>query len=79
MATANAWTYLILWAKGPEGWFAFDQTTPKRMTSAEAVAAVWKFRAIWSNYTDPVGVYRHNGAEWKLAAMQREPLRVAHT
>lgn len=72
------WTYLILWAKGPDGWFPFDQTTPRRMSAAEATQAVWRLRALWQNYSDPVGVYAHDGSAWRLAAMQREPVRVAN-
>lgn len=71
----NPWTYVILWAKGVEGWFPFDQTTPKRLSANDAVAAVWRLRALWNNYKDPVGVYRHDGASWKLAAMQYDPMK----
>jgi hypothetical protein len=71
----NPWTYLVLWAKGPAGWFPFDQTTVKRMSSAEAVAAVWRLRALWNNYTDPISVFRHDGASWKTAAVHRDPVK----
>lgn len=75
MATSNPWTYLVLWAKGPEGWFAFDQTTVRRMTRSEAVAALWKLRALWGNYKDPVSIFQHDGVQWKTAAVQWEPMK----
>lgn len=71
----NPWTYLILWMRAPDGWVPFDQTKPARMSKSEAVAAVWKLRGEWNNYSDPVGVYTYrDGLGWRLAAMQRDPM-----